>query len=99
MDSLPAGGACRKEAPVVASFELGQTAKITCVVAGHVPGTDRVIVWIRGCSVPCHIRPAGKVEVGDTLELDAEIVGVGKRALALKCQGQTLTVRPKHAAW
>jgi hypothetical protein len=99
MDTLPRGGACREEAPVAASFELGQTAKITCVVAGHIAGTDRVIVWIRGCTLPFHVRPAGKVEIGDTLELDAEIVGVGKKALALKCQGQTLTIRPKHAAW
>jgi hypothetical protein len=84
---------------VVARFELGQKAKVTGIVAEHVPGTDHVVVWIRGCSVPCQVRPADKVKIGDTLELDAEIVGVGKKALALKCQGQTLTVNPKYAAW
>jgi len=93
------GEACRKEALVVASFELGQTAKITCVVAGYVAGTDKVVVWIMGCSVPCHIRPAERVEIGDKLELDAQVVGVGRKALALKCQGQTLTVHPPCAAW
>ena len=81
----------------MAGFQLGQTARITAVVAEHVTGTEEVIVWISGCTVPCQIKPTEKVEVGDPSVSMLRSSASASKLWRSGVRGKTLTIHPKYA--